>query len=89
MMDCETQNERTAVAEYIADMAAELAVMAAWAEHEDLARLLEMARLEAERLCGRAPNADQPAADIPELTQLSIEGAPNVILLSALRSARR
>jgi len=88
-MDCETQDERAAVADYIAEMAAELAVMAAWAEHADLARLLEMARLESERLCGREPNAAQPTTDAPDAAQQFVEGAPNVILLSALRAARR
>ena len=48
MMDCATEEERRAVADYISDLTAELALMAAWAEHTDLARLLEMARLESD-----------------------------------------
>lgn len=90
MMDCEIPEDRAAVAEYVSDMTAELAVLAAWAEYADLARILEMARLESERLCGRSPNAAEPAADAaaaaPEQPDRS--QSANVILLSALRAAR-
>jgi hypothetical protein len=91
MMDSEIPDDRAAVAEYVTEMTAELAVLAAWAECTDLARILEMARLEAERLCGRSPNAGEPAADAttsaPE--QPDHSQSANVILLSALRAARR
>lgn len=91
IVDCETQDERTAIADYISALAAELAVMAAWAEHADLARILEMARLESERLCGRTPGEAQSAADDPPRAQEAAGGfqSTNVVLLSALRSARR
>jgi hypothetical protein len=90
-MDCETQDERAAVADYISAMAAELAVMAAWAEHTDLAGILEMARLESERLCGRTPGEEQAVADEATPVQEAADGfqSTNVVLLSALRSARR
>jgi hypothetical protein len=91
MMDCETQAERTAVAEYVCDLTAQLAVMAACAEHVDLARLLEMARLEAEGLCGRASDeTDAKAGDIAGAQAAPGGSQPeNVVLLSALRAARR
>jgi hypothetical protein len=61
-MDCETLDDRTAVADYICDLTAELALLAAWADHIDLARILEMARLESEQICGRTQNGvEQPA----------------------------
>jgi hypothetical protein len=95
-MDCETQDDRTAVAEYVCDLTAELAVMAAWAEHVDLARLLEMARLESERLCGRIGEVAEPETDgaaAPQESAGQIQSgqiqSDNVILLSALRGARR
>jgi hypothetical protein len=90
MMDCETQEERTAVADYISAMTAELAVMAAWAEHTDLARILEMARLESERLCGLTPNAAVTVAGDVDTAQDAADPfqSTNVILLSALRAAR-
>lgn len=91
-MDCDSQDDRTAVAEYISDLTAELALIAAWAEHTDLARILEMARLEAEQLCGRASNQAEPAAEdaatAPEAA-VSEPSSTNVVLLSALRAARR
>jgi hypothetical protein len=91
MMDCESQDDRVGVAEYISDLTAELALMAAWAEHTDLARLLEMARLESEQLCGRSPDQAEPAAEVataaPEA--LSDASSTNVVLLSALRASRR
>jgi hypothetical protein len=63
-MDCETLDDRTAIADYISDLTAELALLAAWAEHTDLARILEMARLESEQICGRSENtAEEPALD--------------------------
>ena len=89
--DCDSEDDRAAVAEYISDLTAELALMAAWAEHADLARILEMARLESERLCGRAPGQAEPAADeaaaAPDV--VSDPSATNVVLLSALRASRR
>jgi hypothetical protein len=90
-MDCETQDDQTAVAEYVCDLTAELAVMAAWAEHVDLARLLEMARLESERLCGRASRGAEPETDDAAGAQKTADSSQpaNVILLSALRAARR
>jgi hypothetical protein len=61
-MDCETLDDRTAVADYISDLTAELALLAAWAEHTNLARILEMARLEAEQIRGQPDNtAGEPA----------------------------
>jgi hypothetical protein len=91
MMDCEPQDDRRAVAEYISDLTAELALMAAWAEYPDLARVLEMARLESEQLCGRAPDQAEPVAEdaaaVPET--LSDSSSTNVVLLSALRASRR
>jgi hypothetical protein len=87
-MDCAMEEERTAVADYISDLTAELALMAAWAEHTDLARLLEIARLESEQLCGRNANAAAPDAAITQDSAGQSE-ASNVILLSALRVAQR
>ena len=52
MVDCKSQDDRAAVAEYIADLTAELALMAAWADHTDLARILEMARLNPSNCAG-------------------------------------
>jgi len=91
LMDCEAQDDRTAVAEYVCDLTAELAVMAAWAELIELARLLEMARLESERLCGRASDAAKPETDGTAAAQESAGQiqSGNVVLLSALRAARR
>jgi len=90
-MDCESQDDRTAVAEYISDLTAELALMAAWAEHADLARMLEMARLESEQLCGRAPDQAVPAAEDAAATPEAAgdSSSTNVVLLSALRASRR
>jgi hypothetical protein len=89
--DCESQDDRAAVAQYISDLTAELALMAAWAEHADLARILEMARLESEQLCGRAPDQAELAAEdtahSPETA--SDSSSTNVVLLSALRASRR
>jgi hypothetical protein len=90
-MECESQDDRMDVAEYISDLTAELALMAAWAEHADLARILEMARLESEQLCGRVPDQAEPVAEdaaaAPET--LSDSSSTNVVLLSALRATRR
>src|SRR5271169_2819975 len=91
-MVCETDNDRTAVADYIADLTAVLAVIAAWAEHTDLARLLEMARLESEQLCGRSQT--ETAEPLPgETARPQITpGQPepgNVVLLSTIRSAQK
>ena len=93
------------IADYIADMTAELAVMAAWAEHTDLARILEMARLQSEQICGLVQNvAEEPAlgdmssdmADgVSAKRRLGRTRTPdrlnptNVIRLSALRAAQR
>jgi hypothetical protein len=89
MMDCATEEERTAIADYISDLTAELALMAAWAEHTDLARLLEMARLESEQLCGRNTNAaTAPDGAITQDSAVQSESS-NVVLLSALRVAQR
>jgi hypothetical protein len=91
MMVCEMQDEQTTIAQYVCDLTAELAVMAAYAEHVDLARLLEMARLESERLCGRASGDSDVTAD--DIAGLQAEPGPsqpaNVVVLSALRAARR
>jgi hypothetical protein len=91
-MDSATQDERTAVADYISDLAAELALMAAWAEHTELARILEMARLESEQLSGRGlATATEPALNDSGVAQNGADqsGPTNVILLSALRAAQR
>jgi hypothetical protein len=90
-MDYETQDDRTVVAEYVCDLTTELAVMAAGADHVDLARLLEMARLESERLCGRTSEGAEPEADAARGTQDAAgeSQSANVVVLSALRSARR
>jgi hypothetical protein len=90
IMVCATDDDRTAVADYISDLAAELAVMAAWAEHTDLARLLEMTRLESEKLCGR--NQSETAGSAPGETATPQAGrfeSANVVLLSASRSAKK
>lgn len=91
IMDHETLDDRTAVAEYIFDLTAELAVMAARADHTDLVRILEMARLEAERLCGRTANAAEPVVEDPAPAPGAAgqSQSTNVFLLSALRAARR
>jgi hypothetical protein len=91
MIDCESQDDRAAVAEYISDLTAELALMAAWAEHADLARMLEMARLESEQLCGRAPGQAEPAVgDTTAAPEAVIDpSSTNVVLLSPLRTSRR
>ena len=89
--DCDSEDDRTAVAEYISDLTAELALMAAWAEHADLARILEMARLESERLCGRGPDQAEPAAEDKAAAPEAVgdSSSTNVVLLSALRTSRR
>ncbi len=90
MVDCELQDDRAAVAEYVADLTAELALMAAWADHTDLARILEMARLESEQLCGRIPDQAEPVAeDTAAAPEAVSDSSTNVVLLSALRAARR
>lgn len=90
MVDCESQDDRAAVAEYVADLTAELALMAAWADHTDLARILEMARLESEQLCGRIPDQAEPVAeDTAAAPEAVSDSSTNVVLLSALRAARR
>jgi hypothetical protein len=99
IMDCESFDDRTAIADYISDLTAELAVLAAWAEHTDLARMLEMARLESEQICGRTRNvAEEPApGDIAgDLAGNAVQDADtgsfestNVVRLSALRAAQR
>ena len=101
MMDCESLDDRTAIADYICDMTAELAVLAAWADHTDLARILEMARLQSEQICGRVENvAEEPApGDLPgdmagntTVPQDADSGpfeSTNVIRLSTLRTAQR
>jgi hypothetical protein len=101
VMDCESLDDQTAIADYIADMTAELALLAAWADHTDLARILEMARLHSEQICGRVQNA----AEEPVLTDMTGDMAgnttivqdadtgafesTNVIRLSTLRAAQR
>jgi hypothetical protein len=45
-------NNNHAVAEYISELTAELAKLAASAHHTELTYALEIARLEAEQLCG-------------------------------------
>jgi hypothetical protein len=90
MVDCESQDDRAAVADYVADLMAELALMAAWADHTDLARILEMARLESEQLCGRIPDQAEPVAeDTAAAPEAVSDSSTNVVLLSALRAARR
>ena len=97
VMDCESLDDRTAIADYITDMTAELALLAAWADHTDLARILEMARLQSEQICGRVQNvAEAPApADTTgdtTIVQDADTGAfesTNVIRLSTLRAAQR
>ncbi len=92
-MDCELPDDRTAVADYIADLTAELALLAAWADHTDLARILEVARLESEQLCGRAQNvaeesAASDATSVGDIDAGSFEST-NIIRLSTLRAAQR
>jgi hypothetical protein len=91
-MICETCDDKTALADYISDLTAELALMAAWAEHGDLARILEMARLESERLCGRRQDgAAEHAPDetaIPQNTSGQFDST-NVVLLAAVRGAQK
>ncbi|MGA8322047.1 MAG: hypothetical protein WBE48_05880 [Xanthobacteraceae bacterium] len=98
---CESLDDRTAIADYICDMTAELAVLAAWADHTDLARILEMARLQSEQICERVENvAEEPAlsdmaGDMAGNTTVvqGADAAPfestNVIRLSTLRAAQR
>jgi hypothetical protein len=90
-MDCETQDDRTVVADYICDLTTELAAIAAAADYVDLARLLEMARLESERLCGRTSEVAEPEIGAGCGTQdAAVESqSTNVIVLSTLRAARR
>lgn len=100
-MDCESLDDRTAIADYIADMTAELALLAAWADHTDLARILEMARLQSEQICGLVQNvAEEPAlgdmADgVSANTAIGQDAdtgpfeSTNVIRLSTLRAAQR
>ena len=88
--DCDSEDDRAAVAEYISDLTAELALMAAWAEHADLARILEMARLESEQLCGRVTEAEPAADDAAAAPEVASDASStNVVLLSALRASRR
>ena len=47
-------NNNNAIAEYISEMAAQLATLAASSRHTELAYALEIARLEAEQICGHA-----------------------------------
>ncbi|HSZ64764.1 MAG TPA: hypothetical protein VK825_01045 [Xanthobacteraceae bacterium] len=105
IMDCESLDDRTAIADYICDMTAELAVLAAWADHTDLARILEMARLQSEQICGRVENvAEEPApSDLAGIIAGDMAGnttvvqdadtgpfeSTNVIRLSTLRAAQR
>jgi hypothetical protein len=79
-----TDDDRAAVADYISDLAAELALMAAWAGHTDLVRLLEMARVESEWLCGR----HQDGAASPHDPAGGFESA-NILILAAARSAQK
>jgi hypothetical protein len=84
IMACKTDDDRAAVADYISDLAAELASMAAWARHTDLVRLLEMARVESERLCGRHREGAAPPHD-------AVAGfePTNVVILAAVRGAQK
>jgi hypothetical protein len=100
-MDSESLDDRTAIADYIADMTAELALLAAWADHTDLARILEMARLQSEQICGRVQNAAaEPAPgdmadDMSGKTAIGQDAdtgpfeSTNVIRLSTLRAVQR
>jgi hypothetical protein len=100
-MDCESLDDRTAIADYIADMTAELALLAAWADHTDLARILEMARLQSEQICGQVQNiAEEPvpgdmAGDMAGNTTIvqnadtGLFQSSNVIRLATLRAAQR
>ncbi len=91
-MICESEDDRIAVADYISDLTAELALMAAWADHIDLARIFEMARLEAERLCGRRQDAapgGAPAEAINLQSPADQFAATNVILLASARAGQK
>jgi hypothetical protein len=94
-MVCQANDDRTAVADYISDLTAELAVMAAWAEHTDLARILEMARLESEQLCGRsqcetAEAAESAVVETPMAQDAAGQFEPtNVVLMSVVRAAQK
>jgi hypothetical protein len=83
-MVCETDDNRTAVADYICDLTAELALLAAWAEHANLARILEMARLESERACGRGQ--DEATESAPDAGPFE---STNVVLLATVRGAQK
>ncbi len=87
IMVCKTDDDRTAVADYISELTAELALMAAWADYADLAGILELARLESERLCGR--RQDEAAERTTDATGLPQVEATNVILLAAVRGAQK
>jgi hypothetical protein len=92
-MVCQTDDDdRTAVADYISDLTAELAVMAAWAEHTDLARILEMARLESEQLCGRSQCEAAEVAVVETATAQNTAGQSeptNVVLMSVVCAAQK
>lgn len=63
MVDRPQTNSHT-LADYISELTAELAQLAAAEHHTDLACILEMARLESDRLCGcNAETKQEPAAD--------------------------
>jgi hypothetical protein len=85
IMVCKTDDDRTAVADYICDLTAELALMAAEAEHANLARILEMARLECERACGR--RQDEAAESAPDAAGPC--ESTNVVLLATVRGAQK
>jgi hypothetical protein len=83
-MAYKSDDDRAAVADYISDLAGELASMAAWAGHTDLVRLLEMARVESEWLCGR----HQDGTATPHDAAGGFEST-NVVILAAARSAQK
>ncbi len=87
-MDCELLDDRTAVADYIADLTAELALLAAWADYTDLARILEVARLESEQLCGRPQNVAAASA-ASDATSVGDIGAGPFVSTNVIRLSTR
>jgi hypothetical protein len=89
-MICETDDDGTAVAGYISELMAELVLMAARADQTELVRVLEMARLEAERLCGRGQDeAPERAADGTAQDATGQFKSTNVVLLTAARGVQK
>jgi hypothetical protein len=89
-MSTQTYEDKTATADYIAGVIAELARMAAAAEYNVLAHLLQMARLESEQICGRSPVAlPAPGDSEVTFTQISVAkfDSSNVVPLARAKAS--